>query len=72
MQEIKNGIDRTHLIYKNPCLCFVRIVIMFFKRVFRGQKICLRYFEICQTYFKLCPTNFSGGPETGFRKAGVV
>ena len=30
----------------------------FFERVFRGQKICLRYFKICPTYFKICLTYF--------------
>ena len=30
---------------------FVRFFAPDFKRVFRGGKICLRYFKICQTYF---------------------
>ncbi len=61
------GRTESCIIYKNPCLCFVRIVIMFFKRVFRGQKICLRYFEICLTYFKIQGTYFLFAPIWGLR-----
>ena len=38
---------------------------LFFKRVFKGQKICLRYFEICQTYFELCALYFLFAPTSG-------
>ena len=38
---------------------FVRVFHTFFSRVFREQKICLRYFKICQTYFELCALFFS-------------
>ena len=48
--------------FYNVALCyvagavFVRVFREVFGRVFKGVKICLRYFEICQTYFELCPT----------------
>ena len=45
----------------------VRIFQAVFKRVFRGQKICLRYFKICQTYFEICALYFLFAPMWGKR-----
>ena len=36
-----------------------------FKIVFRGQKICLRYFKIGQTYFEICALYFLFAPMWG-------
>ena len=38
-----------------------------FKIVFRGQKICLRYFKIGQTYFEICALYFFFAPMRGKR-----
>ena len=46
---------------------FVRIFGAVFKRVFRGRKICLRYFEICLTYFEICALYFFIAPGRGKR-----
>jgi len=45
----------------------VRIFQAVFKRVFRGQKICLRYFKIGQTYFEICALYFFFAPMWGER-----
>ena len=37
---------------------FVHVFRAVFKRVFRGGKICLRYFKIGQTYFEICALYF--------------
>ena len=47
------------------CLCFVRIFRACFNAVFRGQKICLRYFKIGQTYFEICALYFFFTPMWG-------
>ena len=36
-----------------------------FGRVFREQKICLRYFKIGQTYFEICALYFFFAPMWG-------
>jgi len=41
---------------------FPRIFKRSFHPVFKGQKICLRYFEIGQTYFELCALYFFFAP----------
>ena len=41
---------------------FVRLFRMIFKRVFRGQKIGLRYFKIQGTNFKICALYFFFSP----------
>ena len=46
---------------------FVCVFRVFFKRVFRGRKICLKYFELCQTYFKLSQRYFFFAPMRGLR-----
>ena len=43
---------------RERCLRFVRIFGACFNVVFRGQKICLRYFKIGQTYFEICALYF--------------
>ena len=45
----------------------VRIFQAVFKRVFRGQKICLRYFKIGKTYFEICALYFFFAPMWGER-----
>ena len=47
------------------CLCFVRIFGACLNVVFRGQKICLRYFKIGQTYFEICALYFFFTPMWG-------
>ena len=49
------------------CLRFVRIFGAYFNVVFRGQKICLRYFKIGQTYFELRALYFFFAPMWGKR-----
>ena len=49
------------------CLRFVRIFRACFNVVFRGQKICLRYFKIGQTYFEICALYFFFSPMWGKR-----
>ena len=49
------------------CLCFVRIFGACFNVVFRGQKICLRYFKIGQTYFEIYALYFFFAPMWGKR-----
>ena len=49
------------------CLYFVCVFQAFRKRVFKGQKICLTYFELCQTYFKLSQRYFLFAPMWGKR-----
>ena len=46
----------------DACLRFVRIFRACFNAVFRGQKICLRYFKIGQTYFEICALYFFFAP----------
>ena len=46
---------------------FVCIFGTVFKIVFRGQKICLRYFKIGQTYFEICALYFFLAPMWGKR-----
>ena len=46
-------------------LRFVRIFGACFNVVFRGQKICLRYFKIGQTYFEICALYFFFAPMWG-------
>ena len=41
---------------------FVHVFRAVFKRVFRGGKICLRYFKIGQTYFEICALYFLFAP----------
>ena len=41
---------------------FVCFFFEVFRRVFGGQKICLRYFKIGQTYFELCALYFLFAP----------
>ena len=45
----------------------VRIFRACFNAVFRGQKICLRYFKIGQTYFEICALYFFFAPMWGER-----
>ena len=47
---------------RERCLRFVRIFGACFNVVFRGQKICLRYFKIGQTYFEICALYFLFAP----------
>ena len=49
------------------CLYFVCVFRTFRKRVFKGRKICLTYFELCQTYFKLSQRYFLFAPMWGKR-----
>ena len=51
----------------DACLRFVRIFGACFNVVFRGQKICLRYFKIGQTYFEICALYFFFAPMWGKR-----
>ena len=44
---------------------FVRIFGACFNVVFRGLKICLRYFKIGQTYFEICALYFFFAPMWG-------
>ena len=46
---------------------FIRVFAPVFKRVFKGQKICLRYFKIGQTYFEICALYFLFAPMWGKR-----
>ena len=41
---------------------FVCILGTLFRQVFKGQKICLRYFKIGQTYFEICALYFLFAP----------
>ena len=50
---------------RERCLRFVRIFGACFNVVFRGQKICLRYFKIGQTYFEICALYFFFAPTWG-------
>ena len=47
---------------RERCLRFIRIFGACFNVVFRGQKICLRYFKIGQTYFEICALYFLFAP----------
>ena len=46
---------------------FVHVFRAVFKRVFRGGKICLRYFKIGLTYFEICALYFLFAPMQGLR-----
>ena len=50
---------------RERCLRFIRIFGACFNVVFRGQKICLRYFKIGQTYFEICALYFFFAPTWG-------
>ena len=52
---------------RERCLRFVRIFGACSNVVFRGQKICLRYFKIGQTYFEICALYFFFAPMWGKR-----
>ena len=47
---------------RERCLRFICIFGACFNVVFRGQKICLRYFKIGQTYFEICALYFLFAP----------
>ena len=62
--EMKNAIPAGRRIRESEN---VRIFQAVFKRVFRGRKICLRYFKIGQTYFEICALYFFFAPMWGER-----
>jgi hypothetical protein len=55
--------EKRHVFYCRKRLSvFVCTFGAFFKRVFKGQKICLTYFKICLRYFEICALYFLFAP----------
>ena len=50
-----------------PCTVFCLFFRCSFLPVFKGRKICLRYFKICLTYFEICALYFLFAPMWGKR-----